>query len=278
MKQTHGLRPLLLLGFAGVALLICYLFFVNKSLSLPPLTSAPATFAPASWAGRLVSLLLLAFPVYGFYSITSGRIHSPVPAVIGGVALVTGFLAGNGTISALQQGAVYGLSVLGLVNAFYGTQLRWRSLLPAARQLLAGLGAFGVHLGIGVLFLWLATLLGATGDDSALHQRIAASPWPWLMPLAIGVSAALFEELVFRKWIDALFTRWTRSWIVTAFVSSLLWSLVHLQYDVSPWYLRLIEIGLLTGPVSFWIYKKYGLYAAVLGHLFYNAFLVFIAM
>lgn len=319
--SSRALRPLLLLGSLGIALLVIDLIFIKTNLTLPP---HPAAVAPPPFAltvAQTLNLLLLAFPAMGFYRIVTGRVTAWAPILLGSLTFLAGFLSGGGTLPALLQGTVYGLGVLGLVQIFYGgtqasakghlddlhgaqapdppdprdlqgtqnpaqTDLDFRSggplrllpLLASPARLLAGYGAFGVHLGVGLLFLWVAALLGATGDDSALLARVAASPWPWLLPLAIGLSAALFEELVFRKWLGAQLSRYTRSWVMTAFLSSLLWSLTHLQYSVSPWYLRLIEIALFAGPVSFWLYKKYGLSAAILGHFLYNAFLVCFAL
>jgi membrane protease YdiL (CAAX protease family) len=273
MSQIRDLRPLLFLGILGFALLLIDLFLVKTNLSLPPLHAAPKDgFIADAFAGILSSLLLV-FPCFGFYQIVTGRITS-APVLLGGLTLLAGFLSGGGTVSALLQGMVNGLAVFGIAQSAYAGRLPLRDLLPTPRRLLYGLCAFGAHLAVGLLFLWTATLLGASGDDTALRERISTSPWPWLLPIAIGLSAALFEELVFRKWMDNLLSRFTRSWAPAALLSSLLWSLTHLQYTVSPWYLRLIEITLFAGPVSFWIYKKYGLYTAVLGHALYNAFLV----
>lgn len=277
--SANDIRLLLLLGTFGAALLLFDLYFMKTNLTLPQNEGTIGPIPPfAAVVAQTANLLLLLFSAMGFYFLLQGRVKATPPIVLGGAAVLSGWLAGGGTVSAFLQGAVYGLAVFGLVHNIYGERLLLRNLLPTSRLLLAGLGAFGVHLGVGLIFLWISSWFGATGADTGLRDRIIAAPWPWLLPLAIGFSAALFEELVFRKWMDTYLTALTRSWIVTAFISSFLWSLTHLQYSVSPWYLRIVEITLFTGPVSFWIYKKYGLYPAILGHLLYNAFLVFRAI
>lgn len=301
--SRRALRPLLFLGSAGIGLLVIDLIFIQTNLALP--SGTPASPPPfALTVAQTLTLLLLAFPALGFYNLAKGRVTTKAPFVLGGVTLLAAWLSGGGSLPALLQGAVYGLGVLGIVHHFYGGRapstgqadrndlhttptpaqpalcsesdrpLRLRALLASPVRIFAGYGAFGVHLGIGLLFLWIATWFGATSDDSALRDRIAASPWPWLLPLVIGLSAAIFEELVFRKWLNTFLYRFTRSTVAIAFLSSSLWSLTHLQYSVSPWYLRIIEIALFAGPVSYWLYKRYGLTAAILGHFLYNAFLV----
>lgn len=94
----------------------------------------------------------------------------------------------------------------------------------------------------------------------------------WYIPvftLFIGLSAAITEEAIFRHYMIPFFER---GGIFLALVmTSFLWGIMHIGYDMYPWYLYVLEFFILTGPFFFFVYKRYGFATAIFMHYFYNA-------
>lgn len=108
-------------------------------------------------------------------------------------------------------------------------------------------------------------------DSYALAYNMKA----WMIPLvvfAIGFSAAIFEETIFRHYMVPLFDRF--SVIVSMFATSILWGVLHISYDMYPWYLYIVEFIIITGPLFYVVYKRYGFTTSILLHYFYNAWVM----
>lgn len=94
----------------------------------------------------------------------------------------------------------------------------------------------------------------------------------WLLPLfvlAIGITAAIMKETLFRRYLASVLDHIHP--IFAVFVSSFLWAILHLAYDVHPWYLRIVELTLIIGPFLYWIYKRYGFLTVLFCHYFFNS-------
>lgn len=94
----------------------------------------------------------------------------------------------------------------------------------------------------------------------------------WYIPvftLFIGLSAAVTEEAIFRNYMIPLFERLGVFFALVA--TSFLWGIMHVGYDMYPWYIYVLEFVLLTGPFFFFVYKRYGFASAIFMHYFYNA-------
>src|SRR5699024_5960992 len=92
----------------------------------------------------------------------------------------------------------------------------------------------------------------------------------WMSPrvvFAIGVRADIFEETIFRHYMVPLFDRF--SVIVSMFATSILWGVLHISYDMYPWYLYIVEFIIITGPLFYVVYKRYGFTTSILLHYFY---------
>ena len=63
-------------------------------------------------------------------------------------------------------------------------------------------------------------------------QAYASSRYPAILLTALLVAAPLFEEIFFRGFLLSGFTSAGISPLVSAFVSSLAWSAIHMQYDL----------------------------------------------
>ncbi|MGM8211498.1 CPBP family intramembrane glutamic endopeptidase [Virgibacillus sp. W0430] len=97
----------------------------------------------------------------------------------------------------------------------------------------------------------------------------------WLLPLLtlfIGLSAAISEEAIFRLYMISFFDRF--GVIVSIFATSVLWGILHIGYDMYPWYLYVIDFILITGPFFYFVYKKYSFQTVIFLHFFYNSWVM----
>src|SRR5699024_9244223 len=60
--------------------------------------------------------------------------------------------------------------------------------------------------------------------------------------------------------------------------TSFLWGIMHIGYDMYPWFIYVLEFVLITGPFFFFVYKRYGFVTAVFMHYFYNAWVTTLFM
>lgn len=126
--------------------------------------------------------------------------------------------------------------------------------------------------GISTIFYSIALSFGAWSAPT-FDFPIYMQTHKWMIlffPLCIGVTAAICEEILYRLCLDKLFSK-LPVWLV-ALVSSFIWALVHLGYEVFPWYLRVIELTLFIGPFLFYIYKKFSIKTSMMTHYFFNSF------
>ncbi|MGZ4112157.1 MAG: CPBP family intramembrane glutamic endopeptidase [Tumebacillaceae bacterium] len=246
---------------------------------------APRSFEAAREAAKpmeelagLFDLIVLLFPLVGLYVFLFRAklmvgMRWGVPIAAGGLTMLAiGLQAGN--MDGMGEGLLYGASVVVVMQMVYRGQLDektlWLSEHWTRRNVVLGYCLFGVQAGVGVLFAYASERLGGWTSVVQGKEMIALSSWPLLLPLATGVAASIFEELVYRKFADVWVRRFVRTTWLTGLLSSVLWALGHLGYDVAPWYLRIIELGLVVGPLSFWMYRMYGLFPAILAHFLYN--------
>ncbi|MBL0387390.1 CPBP family intramembrane metalloprotease [Tumebacillus sp. ITR2] len=221
--------------------------------------------------------LLGAFYIIQLFSNSERGVR--IPAMLG-VAVGLGSWAQTGTMVGAMQGLLFGLATFGAAVAAYGWQVRVSIRKWVSLRMWRGIGFGvlfgGVQLGIGLLFSYVVQRLGGSVDEGSVREIVEQSPWPWLIPVAVGVAAGVYEELVYRKLADVWLSRWMPGWAVVL-VSSFLWACTHGTGDVSPWYLRLVELGLIVGPLSFGFYRRFGLFPTVIAHGFYNAAVVLIS-
>ncbi|TCP54534.1 membrane protease YdiL (CAAX protease family) [Tumebacillus sp. BK434] len=231
-------------------------------------------------SGLLFLLVIIGIVVSAFYTVWKRGLGG---RRLTGEALVSASMPAlcwliEPSLAGLLKGVAYAgiLFSLFVITAPSGPTLLQRVKDPdwLHRQVTAGYGVFGILAGVSTLLSWLASAFGFWASDLQQQETLALSPWPLLLTGVAAVMAALSEELIFRR----LFGRWLQPALVAALASSLLWSLTHLSYDVSPWYYRILELGLVIGPLFFWLYRRYGLGAVITGHFLYDSFLASVTM
>lgn len=145
---------------------------------------------------------------------------------------------------------------------------RLRTLQPAVVHGLL-LTAVGLVLAEG--FFFIARYFDTWSSPVTMHNVLVELN-PWLIPLftlCIGLSAAISEEAIFRHYMIPMFER--VGIFFALIVTSFLWGIMHIGYDMYPWYLYILEFFMLTGPFFFFVYKRYGFATAIFMHYFYNA-------
>ncbi len=144
---------------------------------------------------------------------------------------VYGSLAGDLAI-------VYGIPIVAL--AFLvgsGPLRRWAANLRPATVL--GLSWFGAMAWLGLAITLVLGIVYAIVDPAALKLLSRPNPAleqaigdPWLyVALSFGVGAC--EETIFRGWVFGFWVGRTRSWVVPAVLSSVLFAGVHLYYGTT---------------------------------------------
>lgn len=134
----------------------------------------------------------------------------------------------------------------------------------------------------GILLMFIAVILAETFFFGAQFFDTWVSPVTShivfvnldirLLPVFtvfIGLSAAITEEAIFRNYLIPLFQK--ASAFTAVVMTSVLWGVMHIGYDMYPWYLYVLEFIVLTGPFFYFVYTKYGYATSVWMHYFYNA-------
>ncbi|MFO1444878.1 CPBP family intramembrane metalloprotease [Bacillus sp. Bva_UNVM-123] len=159
--------------------------------------------------------------------------------------------------------------------------IRWKKtsestenrLLNSKNSIFQGLLLTIVGLALTNLFFYIASFFGSW-ISPVLNHGLLINVNPWILPiftLFVGISAAITEEAIFRQYMIPFFDRF--SVIISVILTSFLWGILHLGYDVYPWYLRVIEFMIIGGPFYYIVYKKFGFKTAIFCHYFNNSFI-----
>lgn len=149
------------------------------------------------------------------------------------------------------------------------------SLINMKKPILLGFCLAVISHPLSETFFLLASMIGGTWFSPATFYEIYLVENIWLLPLfvlAIGITAAIMEETVFRRYLVSIMDKIHP--IFAVLVTSFLWAVLHIGYDVFPWYLRIIELTLVIGPFLYWVYKRYGFLTVIYCHYFFNSLLI----
>ncbi|MBI4743450.1 MAG: CPBP family intramembrane metalloprotease [Actinobacteria bacterium] len=142
-----------------------------------------------------------------------------------------------------------------------------------SRVAVAGYGLAGLMLGYVVLFYWAATkYLHAWSPAMPNYSSLLSVKWAWLIPLSIGLKAAIGEEILFRWFSIPLAKRYLKWMPLALLLPALLWAFGHSGYPVFPVYLRGIELTV-VGLVMGVFFLTHGIESTMIAHFVFNAFL-----
>lgn len=139
------------------------------------------------------------------------------------------------------------------------------------KAIIQGLLLTVISLTLAELFFLVATHFGGWASPVSNHGLLLNQKL-WLLPffaVFVGISAAITEEAIFRNYMIPFFDRF--GVITSVLVTSILWGILHVGYDMYPWYLYIIDFIIISGPFFYFVYKKFGLKTAMFLHYFYNS-------
>lgn len=247
----------------------------------------PLTNAVESVGQIIISLFLLLFLFVLFIIVTVQLIKRLIKKQIEGfigpflLSLIAGF--GWFFLTSSMGASISGFGALepGVMTylTFATLLIRWKKssesteirLLKLKNSIFQGLLLTIVGLALTNLFFYVSSFFG-TWISPVLNHGLLINVNPWILPiftLFIGISAAITEEAIFRRYMIPFFDRF--SVIISVIITSFLWGVLHLGYDVFPWYLRVIEFMIIGGPFYYFVYKKFGFKTAIFCHYFNNS-------
>jgi membrane protease YdiL (CAAX protease family) len=231
--------------------------------------------AVASTAGTLNSLPLVNYRFDTTTTTGAFMIMYLVSAVLGavmmgGVICLAG-VAGNSMGSVVGLGS--GKDLLG--------KFSWRGLLSASflKSTTVGYGIAGVMLGyVTVFYLIGSRVFGVWAPaDVSEYNNAFSTAIPWIYPLLMGLVAATMEEFFFRLLAITLLLKWlNRRWLAVL-LPAIVWAFLHSNYPIEPIYTRGIELTL-VGIMFGVAFLRYGIWAPIIAHYAYNAFLTALPM
>lgn len=224
------------------------------NIDLPPTAVEPPPRPPGVW--KFWGTLLWGLVIFG------AMFLGQLVAIIYCVLLQGGPLSVEGIIHVVGDGLTISLSVLaGLPMVLLAL---WVAIRPTRMQFADYLGLHGTswkNVIIGVVAL--AVLVGVWDTVSrAVGREVTpgfmgdvlksaqADGALWLLVIAFAGAAPLWEELFARGW---LYRGWSESFLGpygAIVLSSIVWTLMHLQYD---WFFlcEVLSIGLLFGYLRY---------------------------
>ncbi|HEU4965621.1 MAG TPA: CPBP family intramembrane glutamic endopeptidase [Bacilli bacterium] len=229
-------------------------------------------------AGAVCYLPVQAVAIYGLYLILSEkrrRVRWRRAVGVGVLTALSVVIANGVSLFVCLQAVMVGLAAVGAVQFSTANAIGSSTRGPnrIGRNVLLGYGMFLITAFVSFAMTQLAQVFGWSYGDTRVAEELARSEWPFLVVVAAPLAPAILEELVYRQVADRWLSRWLHSPVWTAALSSLLWAGAHLGAGTAPWYLPLIELGLIVGPLSFYLYRRYGLFTVIVGHYLHNAYL-----
>ncbi|MBO1003314.1 CPBP family intramembrane metalloprotease [Pseudogracilibacillus auburnensis] len=234
----------------------------------------------------ILYIIIFLFLVVMFFIVTIHLIIKLVKKQIEGFIgpLLLTIVAGFGWfyLTNAMGGAISGIGMIEPALMTYLTfatlMIRWKKskqtvstkLLSFKKPIWLGLLAAIISLALSESFFFIASFFGAWVSPVLNHGALIQLD-VWMLPifsLFIGLSAAITEESIFRNYMIPSFDR--LGVIVSVIATSVLWGILHIGYDMFPWYLYVIDFIIITGPLFYFVYKRYGFKTVIFLHFFYN--------
>ncbi len=200
------------------------------------------------------------------------------------VAFITSFIIAI-AISTILAAVVY---VVGSAGDYYNKKdKKVNNFLKATVNVLRSKEtSFSIFVGylLAIVLLGVTSLIYFIGEKyfgvwyfgNAETLNIFTSAIPALsIFVGIALFPAIFEEFLYRFFGVRFFEKLTKSIWLGVLISSLIWALSHLTYDVFPFYFRGIEL-LIVGSLLGFYFIRFGIFTTITAHYVYNSLLVLI--
>jgi membrane protease YdiL (CAAX protease family) len=257
-------------ALAVAALVILLQFYRKGLLDWQPGLVIGGLVVIASIVGVINSLPLI------LYSFNTTQSYAAFMAMMLAVMVLISVLQGGVIASVGTSGNAVGRQTLhgGLLSPL--GRIRFGGILSRGflRSTLVGYGIAGGMIGYITIFYLIGTRyfgLYAPADVSDYNNAFS-TVLPWIYPLLAGLTAATLEEFFFRLLAISLLVRWLKRPWLAVLISAVVWAFLHSNYPVEPIYMRgieLIPVGILFGVA----FLRFGIWAPIIAHYAYNAFL-----
>lgn len=231
----------------------------------------------------LILIFLITLVIIVTIQLIVRLVRKQIEGLIG--PLILSLIAGIGWIfiTRVMAGTNSAINMIEPVMMIYLTfatlAIRWKK---NKRGLLQKFTSVKQPVWVGFLFAIISLALAELFFLAASHFDTWVSPVlnhnmliqlnGWMLPLFtlfIGLSAAITEEAIFRNYMIPFFNK--GGILLSVIATSFLWGILHIGYDMYPWYLYVIDFMIITGPLFYFVYKKFGFKTVIFLHFFYNA-------
>ena len=186
-----------------------------------------------------------------------------INAVYLGVIFILPGLAGEALRNEVMPQDKYASFFHYIKSSFFTRQVGYSIFLGYLLFIiLLGLQAFIMYFGQEHLGVW---------KEWVRLTGLSSSYFPFFAAFAIGVDAALSEEIVFRLFGITLVKKYLRSIILALVISSVIWGFGHSSYAVFPFWFRAVEVSLM-GIIFGVVYLRYGIIAVIAAHYAFDVF------
>lgn len=145
------------------------------------------------------------------------------------------------------------------------------------KSLLIGSCTGIISFGYVVLFYIMGRNMGFWSPAEINYNDIFSTYIPWIYPLFIGFSAAIFEEGVFRLFGIPFLIRFVKKPWIAVIITAFVWGFLHSNYPQSPWFARGIEVGI-EGLLLGYLFLRFGVLTSIVSHYTFNALITSVAL
>ena len=141
----------------------------------------------------------------------------------------------------------------------------------AARGVSLGYCFFFILIGLQSLLFYLGQRFLGVWKEWYNFTQFSSSYLPFLMALAVGITASFKEEVLFRLFGISWAKKYFKSTALAILLTALIWGIGHTQYAVYPVWFRGVEVtvmGILFGV----IFIKYGIIPVIVAHYLFDVF------
>lgn len=104
------------------------------------------------------------------------------------------------------------------------------------------------------------------------YSKALSGLLPWVDPMQVGFSAAIYEELLFRIAAIAMYLKLVRNRYVAIILAAASWAFLHSNYPQMPGYVRGIELTI-DGTIWGLVMWRYGILATLVAHYSYDCWM-----
>lgn len=140
-----------------------------------------------------------------------------------------------------------------------------------AGQIIFGYLLFFVFLGLQAALFHIGHKYMGVWKEWFTFSQLSSAYVPFLGAMAVGITASLSEETLFRLFGISWAKRYLRNTVLAVLVPAIIWGFGHTAYAVFPVWFRAIEVSIL-GLLYGYIFLAYGLIPLLVAHYLFDVF------